>query len=274
MSVALSQRPLSRLPIGPSLPWAGLAVCLTVLLAHVAYDVFAHAHTPAVGKSDALAEVKAEREPAASRRTVSESDFKLQEAKITIEPARFDRIATGVPVVGMIQVNADRQFGVRPRAAGIVREVHAVLGQNVKRGDSLVTLDSPEIGTARLNLRAKQRELSTARFEARWRSEIAANVALLIPELQKGINERRAAFADDEEHTDTPSHEPGKRPSSTAREGHGRPAHRKKVCRQAARSLSRQPCYNRTPNLTSPPTTNRRRQACAARTSWASTPPC
>ena len=35
-------------------------------------------------------------------------------------------------------------------------------------------LDSPEIGTARLNLRAKQRELSTARFEAAWKSEIAA----------------------------------------------------------------------------------------------------
>ena len=52
MSVALSQRPLSRLSIGPSLPWAGLGLCLTVLLAHVAYDVFAHAHTPAVGKSD------------------------------------------------------------------------------------------------------------------------------------------------------------------------------------------------------------------------------
>jgi RND family efflux transporter MFP subunit len=177
----------------------------------VAYDVFAHAHTSVGGKFDATKEAKAEREPAASRSSVSESDFRLQEAKIMIEPARFDRIATGVPVVGMIQVNADRQVEVRPRAAGIVREVLAVLGQNVKRGERLVTLDSPDIGTARLNLRAKQRELSTARFEARWRSEIAANVALLIPELQKGINERRAALADDEEHTDTPGHDHGKR---------------------------------------------------------------
>ena len=94
----------------------------------------------------------------------------------------------------MIQANSDRQVEVRPRAAGIVREVHVVLGQKVKRGDPLVTLDSPEIGTARLNLRARQRELSTARFEARWRSEIAANVALLIPELRKGINERRGGL--------------------------------------------------------------------------------
>ncbi len=210
MSVALSQRPSSRSSMGRSLPWAGLSVCLTVLLAHVAYDVFAHAHTLAGGKADPSGEVKAEREPAASRRAVSESDFRLKEARITIEPARYDRIATGIPVVGMIQVNADRQFEVRPRSAGIVREVHVVQGQNVKRGDALVTLDSPEIGTARLNLRAKQRELSTARFEARWRSEIAANVALLIPKMQKGINERRAAYADDEEHTDITSHDHGK----------------------------------------------------------------
>ena len=67
-----------------------------------------------------------------------------------------------------------------------------------------MTLDSPEIGTARLNLRAKQRELSTARFEAAWRSEIAANVALLIPELRKGINQRRSELADDEEHAGYP----------------------------------------------------------------------
>ena len=136
------------------------------------------------------------------------SESKLKEAKITTEPARFDRIATGVAVVGVIQANSDRQVEVRPRAAGIVREVHVVLEQKVKRGDPLVTLDSPDIGTARLNLRARQRELSTARFEAAWRSEIAANVALLIPELRKGINQRRGAVADDEEHTETHAHEP------------------------------------------------------------------
>ena len=148
-------------------------------------------------------EPKSDAEPTASRSTVSLSEAKLKEAKIAIEPARFDRIATGVAVVGVIQANSDRQVEVRPRAAGIVREVHVVLEQKVKRGDPLVTLDSPEIGTARLNLRARQRELSTARFEAAWRSEIAANVALLIPDLRKGINQRRAELADDEEHADT-----------------------------------------------------------------------
>jgi RND family efflux transporter MFP subunit len=177
----------------------------------VAYDVLARAHSLATATSVAAPDANAKAASATSRSTVSLSESKLEAAKITIEPARFDRIATGVPVVGTIQVNSDRQVEVRPRAAGIVREVHAVLGQNVKRGDPLVTLDSPEIGTARLNLRARQRELSTARFEAAWRSEIAANVAFLIPELRKGINQRRAAIADDEEHTDSQTRGPVKR---------------------------------------------------------------
>ena len=52
----------------------------------------------------------------------------------------------------------------------------------------LVTLDSPDVGTARLNLRARQRELSTARIEAEWKSQVAATVALLIPEIRKGTD--------------------------------------------------------------------------------------
>ena len=115
-------------------------------------------------------------------------------------------------MVGMIEANSNRQVMVRPRAAGSVREVHVLLEQKVKRGDHLVTLDSPEIGTARLNLRARQRELSTARFEAAWRSEIAANVALLIPEVRKGIDQRRHEAADDEHHKDIHAPEPNKPP--------------------------------------------------------------
>jgi cobalt-zinc-cadmium efflux system membrane fusion protein len=203
MSVALSQKRLSKRPITRALPWAGMGLCLAVSLGHIVYDVIARAHSPAAGTPTPTAKAKDEAEPTARKALVSLSDSKIKEAKIAIEPARLDRIATGVAVVGVIQANSDRQVEVRPRAAGIVREVHVVLEQKVKRGDPLVTLDSPEIGTARLNLRARQRELSTARFEGDWRSEIAANVALLIPELRKGIKQRRAESADDEEHADT-----------------------------------------------------------------------
>lgn len=217
MSVALSQNHLGGKSITRALPWAGMALCLAVLLAHVAYDVLAHAHALAAGKPELTAPTAADPDSSANRSTVSLSRAKLQEAKIAIEQARIDQIPTGVAVVGMIEPNSNRQVEVRPRAAGIVREVHVVLEQKVKRGDPLVTLDSPEIGTARLNLRARQRELATARFEAAWRSEIAGNVALLVPELRKGISQRRHELSDDEQHADVHAQAPMKPPATAGR---------------------------------------------------------
>jgi multidrug efflux pump subunit AcrA (membrane-fusion protein) len=120
--------------------------------------------------------------------TVLLSEAKIQAAKLTMAQVHYDELSTELGVPGRIEVNADQRIDIRPRAAGVVREVHALLGQEVKRGDLLVTLDSPEVGTARLNLRAKQRELNTARIEANWKTEVASTVALLIPELRKGTD--------------------------------------------------------------------------------------
>ncbi len=208
MSVALRETRTSKRSITAVLSWTGLGVCVAILVGLFAYNRFVR--TP---DAEASAESQTEKnaQPDATKRsTVSFSQAKFDEARITTERVRFDFIATGAMVVGTVQLNADRQVEVRPRAAGVVREVQAVLGQNVKKGDTLVTLDSPEIGSARLNLRARQRELSTARFEAAWRSEIAANVALLIPELKRGIEQRRHALADDEAHSETNAHDPAK----------------------------------------------------------------
>ncbi len=182
-----------------------MGLCLTILIGHLAYDVLGRSHLQAaVGTPESGATVPATAPPA-SATTVKLTDSKYTEAKITTEPARLERLVTEVGVTGMIEANSNRKVEVRPRAAGIVGEVRVVLGQNVKKGDLLVTLDSPDIGTARLNLRAKQRELSTARFEAKWKSEIAANVAILIPELQKALELRRTGASDDDTHVEAPT---------------------------------------------------------------------
>ena len=125
-------------------------------------------------------------------------ESKLKAAKITTESVRFDQLPTELGVAGRIEVNADRRIDIRPRAAGVVLEVFALLGQKVKRGDPLVTLNSPDVGTARLNIRAKQRELHAARIEAEWKSQVAATVALLIPEIRRGTDpaEIEKEFAD------------------------------------------------------------------------------
>jgi membrane fusion protein, heavy metal efflux system len=214
MSVALTKHQLGKEAINKALPWAGMGLCLAILIGHLAYDLLGRSHLhAAVGtaESDAAgAKTPSTTAPPASKTTVKLTDSKYTEAKITNEPARMERLVTEVGVTGMIDANSNKKVDVRPRASGIVGEVRVVLGQPVKKGDLLVTLDSPDIGTARLNLRAKQRELSTARFEARWKSEIAANVALLIPELRRGIEQRRADVADDEDHAEGNAHEPAK----------------------------------------------------------------
>ena len=160
MSVALNQARAARWSPRQVLPWAGMGLCLTLMAGHIAYDVLGPTRLHAASRSqvpppDPKSVPEAKGAAQATPTSISLSESKFNEAKITTEPARLDRIATEVGVVGLIEANADRKVEVRPRASGIVREVHAVLGQNVKRGDSLVILDSPEIGTARLNLRAR-----------------------------------------------------------------------------------------------------------------------
>jgi cobalt-zinc-cadmium efflux system membrane fusion protein len=170
------------------LPWAGMGLCLAMMGGHLMLDTSSRSKAGAAPEARSEASKADGASPQNPATTVALSDAKLKAAKITTERARIDRLATELGVPGRIEVNADRNIAIRPRAAGVIREVHVVLGQDVRRGDALVTLDSPDVGTARLNLRARQRELNTARVEAEWKSQVAATVALLIPEIRKGTD--------------------------------------------------------------------------------------
>jgi membrane fusion protein, heavy metal efflux system len=215
MSLAVTQHPVSKRTIRAALPWIGMGLCFALFLSYLTYErLFGKRPNSESGAAALPREQEAAGKSAQAQKgrptnvTLDQSKFAV--AKIKLEAVRVEEISTGAAVVGQIQGNLDQQVDIRPRASGIVRESPVKQGQNVKRGDTLITLDSREIGTARLNLRAKQRELSTARFEARWKYEIAANVALLIPELKRGIAERRSALSDDDEHVEQAPKMPGK----------------------------------------------------------------
>jgi len=211
MSIAFTKRTAHSRMITQALSFGVTGLCLGLLGGYLASGLFGRAYVRAMRTLEPLPERKSESATklggSAIATTVSLTDDKLRAAGIATEPVRSDRLSTDVGFVGVIQVNSDLQVAVRPRAAGIVRQVNAALGQNVKRGDPLVTLDSPDVGTARLNLRAKQREFATARFEADWKSQVATNVALLIPELQRALVLRRGSVPDDEEHVEVLSPE-------------------------------------------------------------------
>ncbi len=218
MSVAHFERPWGKRMIRAALPWIGIGLLVATFMSYLAYDRLLGKPAKPESKAPVAQEAgkdgsgKAGQSRPGRVTTVTLDESKFALAKIMIEEVRVEKIATGVSVVGQIQANMDEQVEIRPRSAGIIREVKAKLGQQVKRGETLLTLDSPDIGTARLNLRAKQRELSTARFEYGWKKEIAANVALLIPELKRGISERRSALSDDDEHIEQPPRQQVKPP--------------------------------------------------------------
>jgi multidrug efflux pump subunit AcrA (membrane-fusion protein) len=194
MSLALDQRHITRNKRRWALPWVAAAVCLSLLAAHLTYDfLLGRKRLSMVNEALAAAASLQQPQPHSAtasnpKTTVALGAAKLKAAKIATAPTRFDELPTELSVPGRIEFNADRRIEIRPQATGVVRQVHVVQGQNVKKGDLLVTLDSPEIGTARLNLRARQRELVTARIEAEWKSQVAAAVALLIPEIRKGTD--------------------------------------------------------------------------------------
>lgn len=144
--------------------------------------------TAAKAAEEAAAKAKPDFDP---KTTVVLPEGKFKAAEIRCGPARADALATEVGVPGQISINPDRRVEIRPRVVGVVRTVAVTIGQKVKAGDLLVTLDSPDVGTARLNLRARQRELATARVEGEWKHEVAANVEAMIPLLRKNTPARQ-----------------------------------------------------------------------------------
>ena len=175
------------------LPWGAAGLTLGLFLSHLLLE--SRGHFREAGAATVSTTTPAEASSAepssavgADKTIVTLTKPKLEAAGLATEPVRLTDLPSELGVTGRIEVNADRRVEVRSRAAGVVREVHVVLGQKVKKGDPLVTLDSPDVATARLNLRAKQRELVTARIEYDWKSQIAATVARLIPEMTKGVD--------------------------------------------------------------------------------------
>ncbi len=194
MSLAISRTLSNRRALVRAFPWLAAAVSAGVLCFHLATDLPRHSWSADVEDVESTPEsaVKAKIEPVrganGATATVSLSESKSKAAGLSTEKVRVERMAAELGVAGRIEVDADRRLEVRSRVPSVVREVHVVLGQHVKRGEPLVTLDSPDVGAARLKLRGAQRSLLTARVEADWKNSIAETVASLVPQIVKRVD--------------------------------------------------------------------------------------
>ena len=191
MRVALAARPMSvefTMPRVAGLVLGGVAL---VVAANLTHDRLFHAgvhEAPTAATGAKIGEVADHAEPAKgdAATTVTLPPGKFDQAGIQVGAVETLRLPSEVTVAGRIEADPYHRVDVRPKAAGVVRSINVRPGQTVKAGEILVVLNSPDIGTARLGVRARQRELATARVEAAWKAEVAANVNTLITQLMKG----------------------------------------------------------------------------------------
>ncbi|MFQ6574378.1 efflux RND transporter periplasmic adaptor subunit [Pseudomonas sp. UM16] len=93
--------------------------------------------------------------------TLSQEQIDLAGIELaTVGPRQLQRT---LALPGEIRFDEDRTAHIVPRAAGVVESVAVVLGQQVKAGDLLAVIASPQISEQRSELAASQRRLELAR---------------------------------------------------------------------------------------------------------------
>ncbi|WP_437201213.1 efflux RND transporter periplasmic adaptor subunit [Planctomicrobium sp. SH664] len=90
-----------------------------------------------------------------------------------------------IHVTGKVTLNQDRVAHIYPLMAGRVESVQARLGQKVKSGEQLLTIESPEIGTAKLDLYRSRLLSQFAAKKDEWTQEVARNTQSLVNALQQ-----------------------------------------------------------------------------------------
>src|SRR6185369_10259222 len=99
---------------------------------------------------------------------------RTQQAAIGVEvvPVAYGGITDALEAPGQIVPDESKFAYITPRAAGVVRAVAAHVGQNVRAGDLLAMIDSPEISQARFDLYTRLQELEIDRTQAAWQETI------------------------------------------------------------------------------------------------------
>lgn len=111
-----------------------------------------------------------------------------QQEAVGLKVARAEAVTafdtTAAP--GRIAADQEHFAFITARAPGVVRSVAVNIGQEVRAGDVLATIDSPEVGRARLELRSQLQLLEVAQAQATWQAEVHANTRELIAGLKRG----------------------------------------------------------------------------------------
>ncbi len=117
------------------------------------------------------------------------SDEQIKLSGIKLGQAQAGVVRVGAEFQGEVRFDADRTAQVVPRVAGVIELVKADLGQQVKKGDVLAVISSPELSGQRAALLAARERASAARAtHARekqlWEQKISAQQDFLAAQQQ------------------------------------------------------------------------------------------
>lgn len=130
---------------------------------------------------------------------VAFTDAQIEAADIglaTVGPAGIQEV---IQLPGEIVFNANRTAQLLPRFTGVVQDVQVDLGQEVKKGDVLAVLASPDLSERRSALRAARQRLALAqttyeRERMLWREKVSAEQDYLLARQQ--LQEAQISAAD------------------------------------------------------------------------------
>jgi cobalt-zinc-cadmium efflux system membrane fusion protein len=118
---------------------------------------------------------------------VEMSPAKQESAGIVVEPARRGDLVLSKTVTGKVTPNEDRLAHIYSLVEGTVHEVQVRYGDKVRKGEVLATIDSKEVGQAKLALVQDRLQVRIAKVNLKWKQTIAENTQALIRELDAGI---------------------------------------------------------------------------------------
>ncbi len=168
------------------LPRAGFLLACGAIGVVAAVAVFARPDWfSSPGEVDAPPRVEAPLAPG-SPGSVAMSQGQQQAVGLKVERAEAGTAADEVKAPGRIVADQEHFAFITARAPGVVRSVAVNIGQEVHAGDVLATIDSPEVGVARLDLRTQTQLLEVAKTEADWQQDIYTNTLELIKGLKRG----------------------------------------------------------------------------------------
>lgn len=90
-------------------------------------------------------------------------------------------------VTGTLALNEDRQAQIYPQVEGIAHQVPVQFGDHVVAGQTLVIIDSQQIGLAKLELIKSRLDSRLADVDYQWETTVEANVQKLIAALQQNV---------------------------------------------------------------------------------------